>query len=150
MTVRKYELQMPVELFLPEKKKKCILLKLAGDYYLFFVWWSSAAYGMGAEENTELRFWMAFSKSKGSMQKSWDAFWKMQCSQNLLNFRSSWDENLFLTNTGKISLTNWSTAFHILKRSIFQLTLCICPCNLRKGNCFLAYDPGQSAKAVLQ
>lgn len=38
MTVRKYELQMPVELVLPEKKKKCIFLVLvANNYYLFFL-----------------------------------------------------------------------------------------------------------------
>lgn len=35
MTVRKYELQMPVELVLPENKKKCILLVLAANNYFF-------------------------------------------------------------------------------------------------------------------
>lgn len=73
---------------------------------------------------------MAFSKSKESRQKSWDALWKTQCSQILLNFRSSWDENLFLTNTGKITTIKWSTAFHILKRSIFQLTFYMYSCPL--------------------
>lgn len=34
MTVRKYKLQMPVELLLPEKKKKCILLM---PYYCYLV-----------------------------------------------------------------------------------------------------------------
>lgn len=37
MTVRKYELQMPVELVLPENKKKCIFLVLVGNNNFFSV-----------------------------------------------------------------------------------------------------------------
>lgn len=145
MTVRKYELQMPVELVLPENKKKCIFL--VGNNHCFLGAFSVIKLGKlqhGYRRKYMVKILKGFKEQKGHAEKLRRPLKDVRLPhpakfQVLMGWKS------VPYKYSKVSPINWSTTFHILKVSIFHL-----PLYFRKGNCFLAYHPGQITKPLQQ